>query len=213
MNVPTLNYAILNGIQEKTDEFGIAVLKMQMDFVGELIAYALECHVQGVRAGKQPAGARFRKALLPVFILHSFKYENERHYELIKETQTKQGQPFLEVMIDQVMEWMIDQGELDYDSETETMMPLWDIETDDELTKTNEVDGVLYPIISTISPSQMLYFSENESLFRQMFPTGKFEMVQMTARHLREGIVEGSEFEMEGGKNFHYDVKQLVGRS
>lgn len=70
--------------------------------------------------------------------------------------------------------------------------------------KTTVINGVEYPHVSSLSPKQMMHFSRNRHLFDAMYPGGRFEAIQTSARLLQEGVL--TFYEHRGSFMYHLDT-------
>ena len=214
MKAPDFNYETLKGIEVGTEEYGQATVKMQIDYMIKAIVWGLECHVIGQSEGKIPPDKGCEQRLLEITVIQMAEYKDKRMYELML-NKTKDDKLIADEMFGLALRHLVDKGAVVYNSEDGTIMPTWcdkdnpphqDPEDDVEL-QTRTIDSVQYPLAATFSPTQMLFFTENQDAFNLMYPNGRYESVRDTGRHLREGLVYGTKHKVGDTHNWLYTIR------
>ena len=190
------DYSILEGTKKGTEERGIAVLRMVLNFCSRTITDALEINLRAVRDGKCESG------LLPSVLFEGCL--------MMAEMSDESMVPLMEGAEEQILEGclthLMDQG-LIIGNEDGTISGNWtpseeEDEVDEEF-REQILDGVSYPNVTFISPDKVQFFARNEKMFFELFPTGNYEMVKTTARHLKEGRLNV----IEHREKFLYSVR------
>lgn len=180
-------------------------------FFRNVIRWSLEVHVSGQRKGKIPQNQGMKQPHLELSCFEMMKHSSKDGYEVIT-MEGENGKPWGDMVFGVTLNLMLEKNEIIYNKEDATIMPNWVVPFIDynegkapEL-QDRVLDGVEYPLAAKMSPDEILYYSEHKDEFTQKFPNGKLDYIIASARHLREGIVIGTEEEIAGTKNWLYTI-------
>jgi hypothetical protein len=181
----TFNYDLIQDTEQGTEERGIAVFTMCIAYAYETILDSLEINNRARRDGKHDTG--LHPDLLYRGVVYKAKMDDESMVPLLKQAK----EHILQYCLEQMTE-----GELILINEDGTISADWtpgeDEETNPEF-QDSILDGVTYPLVSAMSPSRIVFFSENQEMFDSMFPSGNYDAITNGARHINLGLVNVSE--------------------
>ena len=199
--LPTFNYELLQGLEVGTEEFGVANTKMFCDWIANAIEWCLINHNQGIKNGDIPEGTgcppdRLRYSLEGMVGL----VDKDAEGFLLSEAGDS---TVLDALLPSVLKYLVSEGHITYLKDQNAFLTNNPVDASPN-PHDKVVDGVEYPVVTSMSPTKTLYFAENPSVFTALYPKGKFNNIVATARHLREGQVTATEHSVGGSTNWFY---------
>jgi len=209
---PRFDYSVLDGVTPGTDDYGIARLKLVMDFMSEAIDWCLEAHVYGQREGKIPMDQGLPAGRLLTAVMGLIKLKDEDLYPLASmPNENDGGKPVASMLLLRLVEQGVEKGFYDINPEDWTLMPKWDVapkpEPEEDELKTWIIDGVEYPLVSQFSPEGLLYWAEHKDEFLERYPNGRHQTVVNSARHWQQDRLTATSHEFGESTQWFYTVQ------
>ena len=209
---PRFNYSVLDGVTPGTEDYGIARLKLVMDFMSEAIDWLLEAQVHNQRDGMTPMNEGLSAECLLAVVMGLIKSHDEDLYPLASmPNENDGGRPVAAMLLLRLIEHGVEKGKYHINSDDWTLMPKWDVapqpEPEDDEFKTWVIDGVKYPLVGEFSPEGLLYWAEHKEEFQQRFPQGRHQKVVNSAKHWQQDRLRVTKHEIGEFTQWLYTVK------
>ncbi len=174
------DYSIIEG-EVGTEEHGISVLRMCLQFSIATMCDALEINARARNSGRIDTG--LTPSVLFQGVLMLAELRDESLVPLLQSSEDEITQFCMEHLMEKGLIHINDDG---------TIIGRWTTDESDE-DEYSTLDGIVYPMVTTMSPDRVLFFAENKDLFQVMHPSGSFAHITNSVRHIKENLVSVTE--------------------